>query len=92
MLVNKKNKEAIRYLISHIIAAVIGVVFFPASIYHIFFSYRGIGNKMTFSKYISKVIYYIKATLNSYSLATTIIGYIILSVMIIILIRISFLP
>ena len=86
MLVNKKNKEAIRYLISHIIAAIIGVLFFPASIYHIFFSYRGIGNKITFSKYISKVIYYIKETLNSYSLVTTTIGYIMLSVIIIILI------
>ena len=86
MLVNKKNKEAIRYLNSHIISAVIGIVFFPASIYHIFFSYRGIGNKITFSKYISKVVYYIKETLNSYGLASTIVGYTILSVIIIMLV------
>ena len=85
MFINKKNEEAIGYLIQHIKAAIIGVAFFPASIYHIFFSYRGIGNKISFTKYLSKVVYYIKETLNSYSLLNT-IGYIILSVIIIMII------
>lgn len=76
MLMDKKNKEAITYLIQHIKAALIGVVFFPPSIYHIFFSYRGIGNKIVLKKYIYKIVYYIKEILNAYSLAS-IIGYII---------------
>jgi len=82
MLIDKKNKEAITYLVQHIKAAVIGVIIFPPSIYHIFFSYRGIGNKMNFEKYISKIVYYIKETLNAYSLAS-IIGYVIVIGMII---------
>ena len=82
MLIDKKNKEAITFLVQHIKAAVIGVIIFPPSIYHIFFSYRGIGNKMNFEKYISKIVYYIKETLNAYSLAS-IIGYVIVIGMII---------
>lgn len=72
MIISNKKNEVIQYILQHIKAAIIGVVFFPASIYHIFFSYRGIGNKMNFSNYILKVIFYIKETLNAYSLVGTI--------------------
>lgn len=44
LLKNKDYKKWFNYLKTHIISAVIGVVIFPFSIYHIFFSYRGINS------------------------------------------------
>lgn len=44
MLVRNKKKNCKILLLSYIKSACIGVLLFPASIYHIFFSYRGISN------------------------------------------------
>lgn len=43
-LQKKHKKSAIKYIIFHIVSAVIGIVIFPSSIEHIFSSSRGIGN------------------------------------------------
>ena len=44
MLLKSKKYDILRkYIKYHIISAIIGIAIFPASIYHIFFSYRGIG-------------------------------------------------
>lgn len=39
----KKYDKLKKYIKYHIVSAIIGIALFPASIYHIFFSYRGIG-------------------------------------------------
>ena len=44
MLVRNKKKNCKILLLSYIKSACIGVLLYPASIYHIFFSYRGISN------------------------------------------------
>ena len=43
MLSKKQVRVWVRYLLLHVLTAIIGIVLFPASIYHIFFSYRGAG-------------------------------------------------
>lgn len=43
LIKNKKYDTFKKYIKYHIISAIIGVAIFPASIYHIFFSYRGMG-------------------------------------------------
>ena len=49
LLKTKKKKAVIRYTLYHILSAAIGILLFPPSIYHIFFSYRGFGNPNSFS-------------------------------------------
>ena len=42
--IQKKQYKMLRkYVIIHIVTAIVGIILFPASIYHIFFSYRGAG-------------------------------------------------
>lgn len=82
-MIKDKNKENyIKYLVSHIKAAIIGIVIFPPSIYHIFFSYRGVGNSNNVN-IIEKTIFYFKEVLNSYSL-NNLIGYLFIIIAIII--------
>lgn len=67
-MIKEKNKENYKnYFIQHIKAAIIGIVIFPASIYHIFFSYRGVGNSNNVN-ILEKIIYYFREILNAYSL------------------------
>jgi len=50
----------------HLIAASVGILFFPASISHIFFSYRGIGTTSNKEKgYLDMLLYYFKAIANA---------------------------
>ena len=78
-MIKDKNKENyIKYLIGHIKAAIIGIVIFPPSIYHIFFSYRGVGNSNNVN-IIEKTIFYLKEVLNSYSLNNS-IGYLFITI------------
>ncbi|MGN1298449.1 MAG: hypothetical protein ACI4UE_00470 [Candidatus Scatovivens sp.] len=75
-MIKEKNKEnCFDYFLQHIKAAIIGIILYPASIYHIFFSYRGVGNSNNVN-FISKILYYIKEVLNAYSL-NCIFGYIL---------------
>ena len=43
MIYKKEFKILRRYILIHVVTAIVGVILFPASIYHIFFSYRGVG-------------------------------------------------
>jgi len=59
LLINKQYKKWFNYLKVHVIAAVIGVVFYPFSIEDIFFSYRGIGSTDGHTKtFIESFVYY----------------------------------
>ena len=43
LMYKKKNMNACKdFLRIHVISAIIGIAFYPASIYHIFFPYRGV--------------------------------------------------
>lgn len=77
MLIAKNKKNTIKYILKHVQSAVIGVLLFIPSIYHIFFSYRGPG-KVDSGNLIEQLQVFMKLLFNSYSLPLT-IGYIILS-------------
>ncbi len=64
----KDSKQVKRYILNYIKIALIGVIIFPASIYHIFFSYRGVGSFNGEINYIEKLIQYIKLIGYSYSI------------------------
>lgn len=77
MIIAKNKKNTIKYILKHVQSAVIGVLLFIPSIYHIFFSYRGPG-KVNSGNLIEQLQVFMKLLFNSYSLPLT-IGYIILS-------------
>lgn len=66
----KKNYDTIKKLfLNHAIPAFIGILLFPASIYHIFFSYRGLGASQEHTKnLLESITYYLNALLNSFSI------------------------
>ena len=72
MLKKNKKKECKTLLICHIKSAIIGIIVFPAAIYHIFFSYRGVTNIT--NQY--RIIDFFKIICESYNL-NIIIGIII---------------
>jgi len=79
LLINKQYKKWFNYLKVHIIAAVIGVVFYPFSIEDIFFSYRGIGSTDGHTKtFIESFIYYFKQVNKLFSLNKSLIILIVL--------------
>lgn len=66
MIKNKKIDSIKKYIKCHIISALIGIVLFPASIYHIFFSYRGFNAELE-NTYIQRIIGNIKELSTAYS-------------------------
>lgn len=67
----KKNWKMIqKVFLNHAIPAFLGILFFPASIYHIFFSYRGLGASQEHTKtLLENILYYLKAILSSYNIS-----------------------
>lgn len=43
MIYKKEYKILRRYIVIHVVTAIVGLILFPAAIKHIFFSYRGVG-------------------------------------------------
>lgn len=70
-LIKKKTLITARNLfLNHAIPAFFGILFFPTSIYHIFFSYRGFGANDNHTKtFLENVIYYLKSLLNSVNIS-----------------------
>lgn len=71
LLVKLKKK----WLWENIKLGILGVVLFPASIYHIFFSYRGIGRLK--DNYFSRLTFFIEETFKNLSIGK-VVGYVIL--------------
>ena len=70
LCIAKKQKSSIKtYILQYVKAAVIGVLLFLPSIYHIFFSYRGVGgSERAFTMYESLKAF-VENIFNSYSLS-----------------------
>lgn len=68
-------KERKKWITENLKLAILGICIFPASIYHIFFSYRGIGALQ--DKYFTRLKFFVEETFNNYSI-NNIVGYIIL--------------
>ena len=64
----KQYKMLKKYIIIHIVSALVGIILFPASIYHIFFSYRGvnlIGNERSI---LQTITFYLERICEAYSI------------------------
>lgn len=64
----KDKKQILKYILNYFKIALIGVIVFPFSINHIFFSYRGIGRADMHKSFIEKFIEYISKLGYSYSI------------------------
>lgn len=64
----KDKKQIFKYIFNYIKIAIIGVILFPFSINHIFFSYRGIGKADMQKSFIEKFIEYVSKVGYSYSI------------------------
>lgn len=82
MCLEKKYKMLKKYILIHIISAVVGILVYPFSIQHIFFSYRGALNGGNDNSIIFSTIYYIKQVMYGYSI-NNLIMYVLCSVCII---------
>ena len=86
MIKNKKWNSLKRYIWCHVKAAIIGLILFPASIYHIFFSYRGAAGGVAEGSYLSRLQEYLKLIFYGFSIPE-ILGYITLGIIIAMFIR-----
>lgn len=86
MIKNKKWDSLKRYIWCHVKAAIIGLILFPASIYHIFFSYRGAAGGVAEGSYLSRLQEYLKLIFYGFSIPE-ILGYITLGIIIAMFIR-----
>lgn len=68
LLFKKEYQKAGKYLLVHVIPAVIGIIFYPVSIYQIFFSYRGLGAEDDGRSLLTNLKYYNNALLKMFSL------------------------
>lgn len=81
MIKQKRIDELKSYIFLHVKVAIIGIIIFPASIYHIFFSYRGIGN-INDINILERLNAYIQYIFNSFSFYD-IVGYILILIIIV---------
>jgi len=63
----KDKKKTMKYILNYVKIAIIGVVLYPSSINHIFFSYRGIGKANMQKSFIEKIVEYFSKVGYSYS-------------------------
>lgn len=78
MLCHKNYKKAFKYTLYHIFSAIIGILIFPRSIFHIFLSYRGVGSVNTTQNIFMQTKDFFDMIFNSYSLGA-ILGTILLA-------------
>ena len=84
LITKKEYKKLYDYFIVHVIPAVIGVAFYPASIYHIFFSYRGIGDGGSTKTIFESIIYYLSQVYKLFGFKNLLLITIIISIILII--------
>ena len=68
MLKRKEKGKLWKYILQYIISAVIGIILFAPAIYHIFFSYRGLGGRAREFTNIEALIGFLKNLFNAFSL------------------------
>ncbi len=64
----KAYKQMKSYILTHIITAIVGVILFPPSIYHIFLSYRGAGAGDSGKGLIEVIWFYIQRLQEAFSI------------------------
>lgn len=67
--IQKKQYKMLRkYIAIHIVTAIVGIILFPASIYHIFISYRGAGGEGNGRTIIESLEFYLKQLGDAFSI------------------------
>lgn len=67
--IQKKQYRMLRkYIVIHIVTAIVGIILFPASIYHIFISYRGAGGEGNGRTIIESLEFYLKQLGDAFSI------------------------
>lgn len=74
LLLSKDYKKLLNYFLVHLIPAVIGIIFYPVSIYQIFFSYRGLGADSTGRNLSTNIKYYFDSMIRMFSLDKVFMG------------------
>lgn len=74
LLLSKDYKKLLNYFLVHLIPAVIGIIFYPVSIYQIFFSYRGLGADSTGRSLSTNIKYYFDSMIKMFSLDKIFMG------------------
>lgn len=74
LLLSKDYKKLLNYFLVHLIPAVIGIIFYPVSIYQIFFSYRGLGADSTGRNLSTNIKYYFDSMIKMFSLDKIFMG------------------
>ncbi len=87
LLMKKKYKELLKYVLIFVVSAVIGVLIFPMSLYHMFFGERGV-NYFANENYLERFKIFTELILNSFG-ANNIIGIalLILSIVVVVIIK-----
>ncbi len=78
LLLSKDYRKLLNYFLVHLIPAVIGIIFYPVSIYQIFFSYRGLGADSTERSLSTNIKYYFDSMIRMFSLDKIFMGLICL--------------
>lgn len=85
LLINKQFKKCWDFFKPHILAAIIGILFYPFCIEDIFFSYRGIGSTDNKTKtFLENLQYYGEQIINLFSLQNIFIFLIIILIIVLI--------
>lgn len=74
LLLSKDYRKLLNYFLVHLIPAVIGIIFYPVSIYQIFFSYRGLGADSTGRSLSTNIKYYFDSMIKMFSLDKIFMG------------------
>lgn len=74
LLLSKDYKKLLNYFLVHLIPAVIGIIFYPVSIYQIFFSYRGLGADSTERSLSTNIKYYFDSMIKMFSIDKVFMG------------------
>lgn len=85
MLKKKQYQELKSYIWCHVKAAIIGICLFPASIYHIFFSYRGAAGGVVEANYLDRLLQYINKVFYAFSIGEK-IGYMLIGALVVLLV------
>lgn len=79
---SRDKKRIASYILGYLKIALIGIVLYPFSINHVFFSYRGVGVSIMHKGYLEKLADYLSLVGYSFSLPVLLIG-LILSAMVV---------
>ena len=82
LLSKKEYKKTLKYVMQYIISALVGIILFPYSINHIFFSYRGFGATSSTKTFIIKLKEFFSLLSYSFSLPKFILSSILLIILI----------